>query len=391
MRRYAFESILSHALWFLVIFSFTNGFAIPFADWMQSFYQWDARWYGTMAQDGHGFLPQTYVFPPVHGWVLGRLTDLTVWIAGFFTTTPSWVSLFYFVVLANGLVMFALANTIFVWISARRWNADRRTLWIVALSNPMGYFALTAYSDMLYFALFHATMTLAIWTGARRTSWRLPELGRRQNISARLAVTTLLFVAPWVRLTGFSFSALALLKRKEAAAVLVSLAAFLTYYWVRTDNPLFFLLAQEVFAMPKGHFFDGLILSTNIIRLTLIGDIPQGGDAYLYALNFGFLPMICLMTTLVFSGWLYRRREFEWASVILAMAAISHNQAFWRSTVRYTLPLFPLFFWMLLIKDKPSTPRRRLIQRVVIGLAVGTCLSLQIFYGRLFQAGGWAF
>ena len=395
MRRYAFEAVIVHMLWVALVFAFSDGWNLPFLTWLEGFYQWDARWYGTIANDGHGFLAQTYVFPPFYGWCLGRLTDALHFILNLFGANLNWPEALYLTAFLFGIAMFTFANTLFVFFSEKRWNLARPRLWAIAISNPVGYFALTAYSDMFFFAIFLVAMLFVLWTSPRREAWKLPLLSARNHLAIRASLTSLLFVAPWIRLTGFAFAAWALLKRREVAATFISLAAFLTYYWIRTDDPLFFLLAQQVFQMPEGGFLEGLSTSLGIVGHLLRGDIPETTDVRLYTLNFGVLPIFCLGTSLGFAAWLAKKREFEWALVVLAMTAVSHNQAFWRSTVRYTLPFFPMFYWMLLAKTPRTTALssrlKGLALQAGLGIAIGLSLMLQLFYVRLFRVGGWAF
>lgn len=396
MRRYAFEALIVHSLWLAIIFVFTDGAQLPFLTWLEGFYQWDARWYGTIANDGHGFLAQTYVFPPFYGWLLGRLTDVLHFVSNGVGLKLNWPEALYLTAFLFGTTMFAFANTLFVFFSERRWNLARPRLWAIAVSNPVGYFALIAYSDMFFFVLMLLAMLLILWTSPRRELWKLPELSKQKRWAIEAGLVSLLIMTPWVRLTGFAFAAWALLKRREVLATFLSLGAFLLYYWIRTDNPFFFLLAQQVFQMPEGGFIEGLSTSLGIIGHLIRGDIPETTDVRLYTLNFGILPIFCLATSLGFTAWLLRRREFEWALIVMAITAISHNQAFWRSTVRYTMPFFPFFYWMLIAPRMQARPERvskakTFALQALLGIAIGLSLMLQLFYGRLFRSGGWAF
>lgn len=393
MRRYAFEAVVFHLLWIALVFVFTDGTNLSFFKWLEGFYQWDARWYGTIAQDGHGFLAQTYVFPPFYGWMLGRLTDLIYFISSTFGFVLTWPEALYLSAFAIGTASFAFANTLFVVLSEKRFSLARPRLWLIAVSNPMGYFALTPYSDSFFFALFMLIMLLVLWTSPRRETWRLPVLSRKRFWIARGSLAGLLFLAPWTRLTGFAFAAWALLKRPEVLLTLFSLGGFLTYYWIRTDNPFFFLLAQQVFQMPEGSFFDGLSTSLKIVGHLFQGDLPAAIDTYIYTLNFGILPLLCLGLSLSLSVWLAKKREFEWALIVIAMVAMSHNQAFWRSTVRYTMPFFPIFYWMLsgFLGRASETKTRDVVLKIALGLMIGSSLMIQLFYARLFRSGGWGF
>ena len=389
MRRYAFESFITHTLWLAAVFILTDGLSQSPMTWLAQFNQWDARWYLTIALDGHGFLPQTYAFPPLHGWILGRITDLIFNILSFLRAPLPWLQTFYVVSFCVGLSTFAVANTILVWLAEHRWKINRRRLWLIAITNPVGYFAFTAYSDALFFLIFIAALSLATWTSGARERWQLPSLTAEQSFYAHSGLYALLFVAPWVRITGYAFAIWVLLKRKETIGVLLSLGAFLLYDRLKTGDAFFFLFAQKAFAMPAGTGLKGFVNSLEILMSFVNGIAYQGGDFFIYSFDFGLLPMIAFSLSMALIVWLFRQREHLWATAALAVVMISHNQAFWRSTVRYTLPLYPLFFWMLLANGHTKKYVRSI--EIMTTFIAAISFVIQILYCRLFRSGAWAF
>ncbi len=392
MRRYAFESAIAHLSWLVFIFICTDGFAVSFASWLERFNQWDVRWYSSIAMDGHGLLPQTYAFPPLHAWILGRVTYAIFDGARALGFELTWMRVFYPVSLVLGLTYFALANTVFVVLAERRWKIRRWRLWLIAVANPVGYFALTAYSDALFFLIAALALLLATWTSERRDQWQLPELSKRHLTYAKIGLTGLLFAAPWIRLTGFAFALWIILKRREVIATFLSLVTYLTYMGLRTGDPLFFINVQQAFDMPNGTVVTGFLLSLDILKTFFSGEAYQGGDFLVYAMNFGFFAMVVFLLSIALVRWLSKRHEYCWALAVLAITIVSHNQAFWRSTVRYALPLYPMFFWMLIASSE--TPRTRLREQIgttLAAIAVGLSLAIQVYYCRLFRMGEWAF
>lgn len=391
MRRLAIESVAFHFLWLFFLYVMTDGLSLGPVQWVQSFNQWDARWYASIGMNGHGFLPQTFVFAPAHGWSFGAITEFFFQALRAAEFRPNWVDVFSFVSIALNLVCFVVANAILVKLAENRFSGvSRRRLWFLTLSNPVGYFALTPYSDIVFYLITMITLLLVLLTSPRASAWGLPILQKKHDRIARWLLAATLFIAPWFRLTGFAFAILGILKRKEVLASVFGLATFLTYYQIRTGDPFFFLMAQSVFQMPKGHLHDGLWYAVKVFAQGLDGLALSGYDFFIYWFDFGFLPLVVFLISLGFAIWSWRKGERELSLLIAGITLISHNQAFWRSTVRYALAVYPMLAWVWLSYSSPVFQRFRL-KEIFTGLAVGIGFFLQIFYCRIFQSGGWAF
>ncbi len=399
MRR---QALTITAIWFCTIFTATNGIALGFWPWLMSFNQWDSRWYGSIAMSGHGFLPQSFVFPPGHSWILGSFTDLTYYAFRAFGVYIKWMMVFSLYGLLMNLIAFACSNAALVWLSEKRWNISRSRMWAIAFANPVGYFALTAYSDMLFLALTMGVIVLVLHSSPRSRRWHLQHHFKRTSKKTKMLILAgLLGIAPWFRLTGAAFASLLLIRRKEAIGTLIGISSFLIYYWLRTEDPLYFLKAQRIFQMPEGNVLDGLRYAIAVFNQGLrieAGEflLIRQTDFFLYWLNFGLLPLGAFFLSLAVTFWLATRREWELALIIAAITVISHNQAMWRSTVRYALMIYPIASWIWLASDNPTSKNmysltKSIIPQIFTGLAVGTGLALQIFYARIFQSGGWAF
>lgn len=387
MRRYAFEACLVHVIWFLLLFSVCDGWSMPIFGWLESFHQWDARWYASIAYDGHGLQPQSYAFSPGFGWILRYLTG-----AAIFLTNASWAHAFYSVSFATSMLSFAVGNAIFVWLSHRRWKIDRPRLWLAAIANPVGYFAFCAYSDMFFYALLMATLALALATSDRADLWGFAPASTKRPYARHAALVALLVTLPWIRLTGFAMASWLVARRNEALAVLASLAGFLAYFWIRTDHALFFLAPQPIFGMPDGNGLKGLASALDVLVDGLAGRIGYGFEFFLHWIAYGAMPILIIVLMVALTLWLISRREFLLALAVISIALMSHNQALWRSTPRYMLPFFPWLAWTIFAKRKsPQTTYERFAIHIGFALWLGLCFTGQVIFATAFRNGGWGF
>lgn len=390
MRRLLGESTFFHGLWLIFVFAMTDGPSLGFFEWIRTFNQWDARWYASIGLNGHGFLPQTFVFAPGHAWIYGAATEFFFQLLRYFHFRPVWVDVFSIVCFFGNFICLFFANLLLVKLAASRFKISRNRLWLLAISNPVAYFALSPYSDTVFYLLTVLVLALVLATSRQAEAWGLEALKQKYFRSTQAALIVLLFLSPWFRLTGFAFAGLGLLKRKEVAASVLGLISFLTYYKIKTGDPFFFLMAQSVFQMPKGYLHDGLWYALKVFAQGTDGTAMEGYDFFIYWLDFGLLPLAVFFSSLGFSIWSWRKGERELSVLIAGITLISHNQAFWRSTVRYALPLYPMLPWIWLSVQTNASSRFRW-QETLTGLAVGLGFFLQVFYCRIFQSGGWAF
>lgn len=126
---------------------------------------------------------------------------------------------------------------------------------------------------------------------------------------------------------------------------------------------------------------------------------PQG-DGYSDWTRMHLLPIGILILTGVLVAWLAARREWVLLQTLLAIVLISHSQAFWRSVVRYDMPIWPFLAAPLLSvlqtigeKDRVTNLDRSLrwaVSATLLILGVAG-LVLQGSYAHLFVRGGWTF
>ena len=357
--RFVFYSSI-YLLWILVIFFATRDTQGRGQSWLAGWRQWDARWYEQIWREGYPAAdPRTLVFPPGYPYVAGGLSRL---VHGSFLATG---------VILNLAAFLLSAVLIAEWLS-KKFTVSAYLLFLFVISAPAGYFAFTAYSDMLFMLL----LWLLLWIALAAPE---PRAGKML-----IAQAALLFVLPWIRLTGYALASWLFARRAAALAVLASLALWLGFNRIIAGSAFYFLHAQELFAMPRGNFFEGFADSL----LHLVSDL-SGGHPTVW-LEFGFLPLFYFAAIAAAGVWLAKRGEGLLALSLLSILALSYNQGFWRSVVRYDLPLTPVLCLPLLMAAE--SPRAlSYVRKAVFGALILGQFSLQIYFARVFHAGGWAF
>ena len=346
-------------LWVLLIFYATR--SSDRSSWLTGWQRWDARWYEQIWREGYPVAdPRTLVFPPGYPLAIGALAKL--FFQPFLATA----------VVLNLAALFAAAVLISEWFS-RKFRVSAYLVFCFALSTPAAYFAFTAYSDLLFMLLLWFLLWIAL--SAANPS-------RKRTL---IAESSLLFALPWIRLVGYALASWLFARRATALAVLASLALWLGFNRLITGNAFYFLHAQELFAMPQGTFVQGLADSLQHFASDL-----RDGHAMTW-LEFGCLPLVYLVALTTAAIWLAKRREGLLALTVLSLLALSYNQGFWRSVVRYDLPLTPVLCLPLLVASE-SRPRMTsyLYKGAFYALTIAQ-FSLQIYFARIFHSGEWAF
>jgi hypothetical protein len=359
-------------LWVWLIFFATRGAGGQ--GWLAGWQRWDARWYEQIWRGGYPANdPRTLVFPPGYPFAIGGLSKL--FSLAFFTTA----------VIFNLAVFFAAAVLISEWLS-RKFSFSPYLLFVFVISAPTAYFAFTAYSDILFMLLLWLLFWLAL-AGPGVPGDRGEDLGkdRKHRYQIAIAECFLLFVLPWIRLTGYALASWLVARRIVALAVLASLVLWLAFNRAIAGSAFYFLHAQELFAMPRGNFFQGLADGLE----HLVSD--AGGGQIMSWLEFGFLPLFYLVVLTAAAIWLAKRGEGLLALSAFSILVLSYNQGFWRSAVRYDLPLTPLLCLPLLVTAKSASRIVSNMSRAAFYTLILAQFSLQIYFARIFHTGGWAF
>ena len=383
--------------------------------------QWDAVWHLSIALDGYGLNPKTFAFPPGFGWLLRAVTDVELQVRMLINGQT------YQELLRSGEVdlrilslrwaailnttFFFVGNTLGTRLISARFSLSLGRVLAAFLANPFAYFTMLAYADPLYHMLFWMILTLWCATSERAESWGFRPVEKLRRWPKALMRSTLalsLFMLPWVRLNAYALVGIAIgaknLNRSasepsdstswakfrfgirwEAFALVASALCFLAYNWWKTDRPFFFLFAQRVYGMPEGNFLNGLGRATSIFVEGLSGDAWIGTELLLHWFSFGVLPLLFLVGLLILSLQLWRHREFALSAIVVFHILITHNQAIWRSTPRYALPLVALALLL------PLLPIQSVGRRTLFALGLGLGWAMQVSYYATLRAGGWGF
>jgi hypothetical protein len=348
-----------YLVWILLIFYATGGAHGQFSSWLAGWRQWDARWYEQIWREGYPRAdPRTLVFPPGYPFVVGSLSKL--FSASFLATA----------VVLNLAAFFMSAVLIAEWL-ARKLGASAALIFVFVLSTPAAYFAFSAYSDVLFMLLLWVLLWLAL------------AAPKPRGLRVRVAKCLLFLVLPWIRLTGYALASWIFARRIVALAVLGSLALWLGFNRTVAGSAFYFLRAQELFGMPRGNFFQGF--ADSFFHLASDRSHPMSW------LEFGFLPLFYLGALIAAGAWLGKKREGLLALTIFSILLLSYNQGFWRSVVRYDLPLTPVLCLPLLVNAASRAPIVATLCRAAFYALIVAQFLLQIYFARAFHAGAWAF
>lgn len=340
--------LLFFSIWifFTVWYVRFDGSTMPF---VEGWNRWDADWYWQIWHDGYGFDPHTLVFMPGFPWLAGIISVLTF-------TSFGLASMFL------NLAAFLIGAVIASEFVKRRFAVSARLTFLAQLSAPAAFYAFMPYSDSLFYLLFWIAITLFV---------RDPrELSRSERRWSWL----LMLLLPMVRTTGFSLSIWLLFRRWAAAAVFLPLIVYLFMNYHLAHDPLFFLHAQVEFWMPTGGFLVGLVGHLH----ELMHFPKEGGVQVLFWLQITLLPILSLCLILLAAVWMVWRREWFLVVTLLTISIFSRNQSFWRSVMRYDLPLTALMIlpWLSLARVNGAAPKWRRYTFPVLAIAFFSLLVL---------------
>jgi hypothetical protein len=335
----------------------------PVAEWFSRWVRWDAIWYETIWREGYTGRVFLLAFPPGFSVIVGTLS----WLL----QTP-----FHFVATNFNLLCYLCTCALLANHLSSRFGVPRAAVFIFVLSSPVSYFAFAPYSDVPLFGLLTALIVLdsSIDRRVRRETYWLAFL--------------LMVVVPWVRLTGYGLAAWLLLRRSYALGAIVALAGWLIFNYLVAGDPVQFLRAQREFLMPEGFLLDGM--SRAAARL-IPRSWPMEAENQIRWLQFNLLPLLYFAALLAAAAWYATRAEYLLAVTIVSMLLLSHNQAFWRSAVRYDLPLIPFLCVPILSGAHTVSAACRYTKYAVYTVVVVLQFSLQLVFARQFHRGGWGF
>jgi hypothetical protein len=358
MRRRFAPYLILYFVWLLALWALPQGPAESFA-WFDNWIKWDAHWYEKIWSIGYkGENIISLVFPPAYAYTVGIFSKI------------SFLN-FHHAAIAVNVIAFFFGIRFASEVLARRLRVNPLLIFLFGLSSPASYFVLSAYSDSVFLLILWAAVYTALFINGRR---------------GLVIESVLLLIAPWFRLTGYALFSWILLRRWSALSILVSLAGWFLLNDYLTGEWNYFLETQKKFVMPEGDFIEGA-------RLAFSGLLPLKLDQPAEVLNpylqFNLLPTIYFVSLIVTGFYLAVRKEWLLSLTLFSILAISHNQSFWRSVVRYDLPLAPILGGVILLEYERIRPR--FIGNLLFGFIIGVQFFLQIYFAQLFKAGQWAF
>lgn len=343
--------------WIAWIYLISSNLSPDFTSWVDGWHRWDVEFYSRIFREGYGDDLMSLAFPPGYAWFTGFLSALTHLS-------------FELIAMLLNLVAYFAASVIASELLSQRFGVSWLFVFIAQVTNPVAFFAFPAYSDALFALVFWSALALAL---------RDPTTLRPRE---RIAAWLLVFIAPWIRLTGFALLIWAVFRRWFALAVLAPLVLLLVYDFIRTGDAFFFLHMQRYFQMPSGWFWDGLRYHAK----DLLEPPPvHRGDMVLFWVQGTVFALFSTLLVAIASAWLAFRREFLLSATVLAVALFSRNQAYWRSVLRYDWPLMALLVLPWLVSSK--LPARAPWRNRLLAYAARFFLFNLLFWGFLFQSG----
>lgn len=353
-------------LWMFFVFAAT--FESSFRSWFHGWEQYDAVWYRRIwTEHYHDANHQSLAFPPGYSLIVGCLARL--FSASFLSTAMA----------LNLVAFFAVTVLIANWL-AERFEVSPYLVFVFTLSAPASYFAFTSYSDILFMLL----LWVVLWVTLAEK-----PLPRYARITAQIVI---LFTLPWIRLTAYALASWLLFRKAAAATVLLSFALWIALNRAITGDPFYFVHAQKYFKMPAGGFFKGFAYSFrwffNMLPLVIkhFREINPGSW-----LAFAALPIAYFVVLALTAGWLIFRGERLLGVTAASILVLSYNQAFWRSVVRYDLPLIPLLCLPLLIGFRSQSYLLQRGCRAVFCALLVAQFGLQFHFASAFHCGTWGF
>ncbi len=355
--------IAIYALWFAAVFWFTDG-PKDFPKWVDGWHRWDAVWYFRIWNEGYGKDPTTLVFPPGFSWITGSISEVT--------RQP-----FNLIALILNTIFFFVGSVAASELIGKRFQVPVWWIFVFQLSYPAAFYAFMPYSDALFYAWLWLLMPIAL-ANPKTLHWGWKAAG---GIGA--------FFAPWIRITGYALLIWAAFRRWFAASVLATLGLYVTANYLVTKQPFYFLDAQRVFKMPRGYFFTGLVY-----HLQELFDPPSAAQPtkmWLW-LQSTVLPVASTLLLVGVCVWLVRRKEWLLLATVVAIAAFSRNQAFWRSVFRYDWPLVAILILPVLMMAKHSARRStRIFLYAALSVFMVVSFLLQLALAIRLNRGGWGF
>lgn len=303
-----------------------------------SWWQYDAKIFTRIAQDGYATNPVDPAFFPLYP-MLVRAADLVLPLGPKFTPV--------FVAAAAMLAMYVLLYRL-AEVEFGRFVAIRAS-WALA-AWPVAFFLGIGYNESLFIAL----MIGAIYAMRRGHWWVAGVIGGLASATRSVGlVMAVAFAYEYLRQHGFRWrwNVLAI------ALVPSGLIAYMGYLWWRLGDPLIFMSAQAPWGRELSAPWTGFVKVAKVLTTQ-----PLAENSTLHNLFdlITVLAMIVLLTLCFVGPWKMRRDQ--WVMPLLGVALLlftisfpagAHRNQALMSAPRFALEIFPAFLLLGHLKQLP--------------------------------------
>jgi hypothetical protein len=338
----------------------------PIGSWsdaaFNTWYRWDAIWYGSIARDGYQYLgdreaSNVAFFPgfPLLNGVISRVTTLPVEVSGPIVST----------------LLTLIACWLLYRLTLRETNdgdtAQRSIMYLLAF--PAAYYLALGFSEALY-----TVAVLSAFTLARQGKWGWSGLAAFVAGLTRLhgALLIVPLAYEYLRQQRWQWRSIFSLRAVGTLGAPLGVLAFFGYLGVQFGNPLAYFDVQTLFlkgiraeAFPT---FPGTTLANSLYGL--LNNTPSTE-------SIAVVGALLLLLFLTLETWARLPRVYGIYMLTVVLFSLTSGDLI--SLPRFVVPMFPGFMALGLIGRRPLLDRLILI----------VCLILQGVLALLFVKGYW--
>lgn len=355
-------------IWAKACFDFSSN---PEQTWLSIWDRWDAYWYQIIAINGYvieNITPEMQAFashfPPFYPFLIRLFANLF-----FISTREAGFLISFFLLFINSYLLYLLVIKDF----QNRQVAVLATLFFNLY--PTAYFSNTVYTESLY-----TFLTLFSFYLLRQRHFLLPGILGACAIMTRYIgvniLTAYLFII-WQNRSKLTYKYAFLLSVPPLGLVIELLINI--YYF---GSPFFVVREHENNpASIQTPSFPPIPLKEAFSSLpTLFGNLLNGVRDDYFMMTLGWSAIFTFFALIVILIGLYKKLPKDYSIYALSYVLFFSCFTWTISAPRFTLPLFPIFITLALIKNQ-----------FAVGLIMIIFFILQLHFVRVFVNAGWAF
>jgi Gpi18-like mannosyltransferase len=354
--------------WGKICFDFSLN---PEQTWLSIWDRWDAYWYQIIAANGYlinGISPEMQAFashfPPFYPFLIRLFASLL-----FLSTREAGILISLSLCFVNSYLLYSLVTKDFQ-------NRQMAVLSVLFFNfYPVAYFTNTIYTESLY-----TFLTLFSFYLIRKENYVIPGiLGACAIMTRYIGVNILsayLFII-WQNRHKFTYKYLYLLVLPPLGLVIELLINI--YYF---GSPFF--VVNEHKSNPASiqtPSFPPIPLKEAIGSLpALFENLLSGFKDDYFMMTLGWSSIFTIFALTVVLIGFYKKLPRDYSIYALSYILFFSSFTWTISAPRFTLPLFPIFITLAMIKN-----------RFILGLIMATFFILQLHFVRIFVNASWAF